>query len=264
MTIIEHALLQQFASFVLVLARVGALIAVAPILSSQAAPLRFRGLLAVALALLVTPIFSGSVPPDITSTPVLMTHIARETLLGLLLGFGVSLLLSGIQLTGQIISLMGGVALADVFDINTNSNASVYSQMLYFLTIAMFGLLGGHRQVMGALLDTFTWLPPGQASLGDTYVDALTTLITHSFLLGIRAAAPAMAALLLATIVLGLIGRTLPQINILAVGFSVNQLLMLGVMAASVGAIAWAFPQHVGVALDQILDSVGGAAVSKP
>ena len=108
-------------------------------------------------------------------------------------------------------------------------NVPVYSQMFYFLTLAMFVLLDGHRLLTEALLDTYVWLPPGKAALGESFVTALTTLLGQSFLLGIRAAAPAMTALLLATLVLGLIGRTVPQINILVVGFSVNALLTVGV-----------------------------------
>jgi flagellar biosynthetic protein FliR len=59
-----------------------------------------------------------------------------------------------------------------------------------------------------------------------------------------------MTALLLATLVLGLIGRTLPQINILAVGFGVNSLLSLGCLFTSVGVVTWAFPQQTASALD--------------
>src|SRR6185295_6450118 len=145
----------------------------------------------------------------------------NETLLGLLLGLGIMILLSGVQLTGQIVSQLGGTALAETFDPNIDDNTSVFSQFLYFLTLAMFVLLDGHRLLAEAVLDTYTWLPPGKAMLGESYVTALTALLGQSFLLGVRAAAPAMAALLLATLVLGLVGRTLPQINVLVVGFSV-------------------------------------------
>ena len=78
-----------------------------------------------------------------------------------------------------------------------------------------------------ALLDTFAWAPPGHAALGDTFVEVLTNIVTQSFALGIRAAAPLLIALLLSTLVLGLISRTLPQINVIAVGFGLNSLLTL-------------------------------------
>jgi flagellar biosynthetic protein FliR len=131
--------------------------------------------------------------------------------------------------------------------------------MFYFLTLAMFVLLDGHRLLTEALLETYMWMPPGRGVLGASYVDALTTLLTQSFLLAIRAAAPAMAALLLATLILGLIGRTLPQINILAVGFSLNALLTAGVLILSIGAIGWAFPQPAIEAIEILTDAARAA-----
>jgi flagellar biosynthetic protein FliR len=120
----------------------------------------------------------------------------------------------------------------------------------------MFVLLDGHRLLVEALLDTYAWLPPGKAALGDSLVEALTTLLAHSFALGVRAAAPAIAALLLATIVLGLISRTVPQINILAVGFNLNALLTIGGLAASIGAVAWAFPQQTVAAIELLTGAI--------
>ena len=256
MSLLETLLFNQFAVFTLVLARVGALITTAPIFGSAAIPMRAKALLVVAISLLVTPLLAASPPSDMTNLMVYAKYLASEGLIGLLLGFGITLLLSGIQLTGQIISQLGGTAMADVFDPTLNTNLSVYSQLFYFLTLAMFVLLDGHRLVMDALLDTYTWMPPGKASLGPTYVDALTTLLSQSFLLGIRAAAPTMTALLLATLVLGLIGRTMPQINILAVGFGINSLLTLGCLFTTIGAVIWAFPLEATSALDVLREAL--------
>ena len=250
MSLLETLLLNQFAIFTLVLGRVGGLVMTAPVFGTQAAPMRVRALMAVSIALLISPLFAASPPTDMTNLLVYAKYLVNEVLVGVLLGFGVTLLLTGIQLTGQIVSQLSGTALSDVFDPTIENNVSVFSQAFYFLTLAMFVLLGGHRMVMDALLDTYIWLPPGEATLGTTYVEALTSLLGQSFILGIRAAAPAMTALFLATLVLGLIGRTMPQINILAVGFSVNSLLTLGCLFTSMGAIAWAFPQQAAAAVE--------------
>ncbi len=264
MPIIETFLIGQFVTFTLVTARVGALVMTAPIFGSLAIPIRVRALLAVAISLLIMPVVAATAPVDITNLFVYARYLLSEALLGLLLGFGITLLLSGIQITGQIISQLGGTALANVFDPTLNANVSIYSQFFYFLTLTMFVLLDGHRLMIDALLDTYTWLPPGRASLGTTYVDALTTLLSQSFLLGIRAAAPTMTALLLATLLLGLIGRTMPQINILAVGFGVNSLLTLGCLFTSIGAIAWAFPQQAATAIDLLRDAIHQSLAPSP
>jgi len=256
MSLLETLLFNQFAVFTLVLARVGALIMTAPIFGSAAIPIRARAMLTVAISLLVTPLLTASPPADMTNLLVYARYLASEGLIGLLLGFGITLLLSGIQITGQVISQLGGTALADVYDPTLNSNVSVYSQLFYFLTLAMFVLLDGHRLVMDALLDTYLWMPPGHAALGDTYVEALTTLLSQSFLLGIRAAAPTMTAVLLATLVLGLVGRTMPQINILAVGFGVNSMLTLGCLCTTIGAIVWAFPLQATSAIEVLREAL--------
>ncbi len=264
MSLLETLLFNQFAVFTLVLARVGALIMSAPIYGSAAIPMRARALLTVAISLLLTPLLTTSPPADMTSLLVYARYLASEALIGLLLGFGITVLLSGIQVTGQVISQLGGTALADTFDPTLNTNLSVYSQLFYFLTIAMFVLLDGHRIVMDALLDTYTWMPPGKGSLGASYVEVLTAMLSQSFLLGIRAAAPTMTALLLATLVLGLIGRTMPQINILAVGFGINSLLTLGCLFTTLGAIVWAFPVETASAVEMIREALAGSAALTP
>lgn len=264
MSVLESVLVSQFATFVLVLARVGGLIATAPIFGSKAAPFQARALLAITISLIVAPLHASAAPVGVDHMLAFGKFVLMETLLGLLLGLGIMILFSGIQLTGQIVSQLGGTALSEGFDVNIDENVPVYGQLFYFITLAMFVLLGGHRLLIEALLDTYVWLPPGKAVLGESYVTALTTLIGHSFVLGIRAAGPAMVALLLATLVLGLIGRTVPQINILAVGFSINALLTLVGLFVSLGGICWAFPQQVGAAIDLLRGAIREAANFTP
>ncbi|MGE3240362.1 MAG: flagellar biosynthetic protein FliR, partial [Pirellulales bacterium] len=131
-------------------------------------------------------------------------------------------------------------------------NVSMFTHLFYLLTMAVFVAIGGHRIMLEGVLDTFAWAPPGHAALGESYVDALTSLMTQSFALGVRAAAPLLVALFMSTIVLGLIGRTLPQINIIAVGFGINSFLTLAMTLLSLGAVAWTFQEPTIDALERI------------
>jgi flagellar biosynthetic protein FliR len=262
MPLLETLLLNQFGAFVLVLARVGSLVMVAPIFGSKAAPVQARVGLAIAISLVIMPLHSGSTAIDVTHLLVFGKFVVNETLLGLLLGLGIMILLSGVQLTGQLISQLGGTAIAEGADPNLEDNAPVFSQFFYFLTLAMFVLLDGHQLLIEGLLETYVWLPPGKATIGASYVMALVTLLGQSFSLGIRAAAPAMTALLLATLVLGLIGRTVPQINVLVVGFSLNALLTLASLVMTLSAIAWAFPQQSVDAIGLLRDAIREATVA--
>jgi flagellar biosynthetic protein FliR len=252
MPALEAFLVGRFMVFTLVLARTGALVMTAPPFGSQALPRRVRGLLAVAMSLLVTPVYLGASLPPVPSTVEYGRLLVNEVLVGLLLGLGINILFAGVQVAGQIASQMSGLSLADVFNPGFEEDVSVFSQLFYFLTLAVFVAIGGHRIVTEALLETFAWAPPGHAALGDSFVDVLVSILSQSFALGIRAAAPVLAALLLSNFVLGLISRTLPQINVIAVGFGLNSLLGLGVLCLSIGAVAWTFQEPTVDVLQQV------------
>lgn len=245
MPALEPFLISRFMIFTLVLGRTGALIATAPVFGSLALPRRVKALLAVILSFLVTPIYINASLQPVDNLPQYARLMVNEVLIGLLLGLGVHILFSGIQIAGQVVSQMSGLSLAEVADPAFNEDTSVFSQLFYFLTLAVFIAIGGHRIVIEALLETFAWAPPGHAALGDSFVEVLTNITTQSFALGIRAAAPLLAALLLTTIVLGLISRTLPQINIIAIGFGLSTTMLLGVLFLSLGSIAWTFQDPI-------------------
>jgi flagellar biosynthetic protein FliR len=253
---LETLLVGRFMVFTFVLARTGALVMTAPIFGSMAVPRQVRLIIAVAISLLVTPVnFSAPLPP-MENLAHYGRHLASEVLIGLLLGLGINILFSGIQVAGQIVSQMSGLSLADVFNPGFEEDASVFSQLFYFLTLAVFVAVGGHRIVTESLLETFAWAPPGHAALGHTTVDVITSIVTQSFAIGIRAAAPLLVAMTLATLVLGLISRTLPQINIIAIGFGLSSLLLMGVLFLSLGAIAWAFQDPIVAVIEQLQETV--------
>lgn len=256
MQALEGFLVARFMIFTLVLARTGALMVTAPIFSTKALPKQVRALMAVAMSLLVTPVFLSTSLPPVGDTVEYARLIANEVLVGLLLGLGINILFSGVQVAGQIVSQLSGLSLADVFSPGFDEDVSVFSQLFYFLTLAVFVAVGGHRIVTRALLETFVSLPPGHAALGSNFVEVLTNILTQAFALGIRAAGPLIVALLLSNLVLGLISRTLPQINVIAVGFSLNSLLALGLLFLSVGAAAWTFQDPTIDVMHQIQEAL--------
>jgi flagellar biosynthetic protein FliR len=210
-----------------------------------------RALLAVALTALLVPLtWNRAVPSSATLVDYLILAVS-ELLIGLTLGLGVVILFAGVQMAGQIIAQASGLQLADVFNPALETSLPVVSQFLYLVALALFVLLGGHRLVLEGLLETLVHLPPG-ASVSRSLVDTLSALVSQSFALGVRAAAPTLAALLLATLVLGLVGRTLPQLNVMALGFGASAVVTLLVLAASLGSALWIFQEQVEPLIDQI------------
>jgi flagellar biosynthesis protein FliR len=250
--------LGKFLLFTLILTRVSGLVMTAPIYGTTDIPMQVRALLGVVLAVLILPSqwnVSVAYPETILNY---LVFLGSELVVGLSLGLGVVILFAGIEAAGQVMAQVSGLSIAEVFDPSQEQNVSVFSRLLFLVTLAIFVTIGGHRMVMAGLLDTFQSIPPGSAAMPESLAETFVTLVTQSFSLGIRAAAPLVAALLLSNLVLGLIGRTLPQLNILVIGFGLNSLLTFGALCLSIGAAAWVFEDQVAPALEAVLEAWRG------
>lgn len=246
----------QFLVFVLILTRISGLVISAPVLGLKVAPMQVRVALAVALAVVVTPFHwqvTATMPANLISLVLLLV---QELMLGLALGLSIHVLFTGLHITGQVMGQMSGMSLAEVYDPAQEGSVPVLSDLMDRVTLAVFVIIGGHRQLMQVLFDTFKWMPPGRTAFGPTLVDALTEVTSNSLTLGVRASAPAIVALLLANLVLGLISRTLPQLNVMALGFGINILIALMIVGAALGTIAWLFQDAAWATIDTMRDAI--------
>lgn len=242
----------QVIVFVLVLTRVSGLLTLAPVWGSRSIPLRIRAFLAVGLALIIAPL-EWHVPVDSARD---LLHIglllSGEFLVGLALGLAVMIYFAGLELAGQVLGQMSGMSLAEVVSPTYESSVPVFSEFLNFLMVAVFLISGGHLYLLDALFQAFAQMPPGQSHISASLVQTLTDITAYSFTLGLQIAAPMMVALLLAIILMGLISRTLPQLNILALGFSANSTVMLAALLLSLGVLARVFQEQSLAVIDWI------------
>jgi len=249
---------EKFLLFTLVLTRVSGLTMTAPVFGGKDIPIRVRALFALAIALVILPTQWHISVTHPGTTLNYLVYLGAELMVGLCLGLGIVVLFGGLQIAGALVGRLGGLMLADIFDPSTETNVPVFSRLLFLVALAVFVCIGGHRMVMAALLDTFSALPPGGGSIPASLPDAFVTLVSQSFALGIRAAMPLVVALLLSTLVLGLISRTLPQLNILMVGFGLNSMLTFALLGLSLGTAIWAFQDQIEPTLEIVLDAVAG------
>lgn len=243
--------------FAFVLARVSGLVMTAPVFTGAEVPMQVRGFLAVGLTLVLTPTQWHAAIPAPSSVVDLVILLAAEMLIGLILGLGIVILFSGMQVAGQVIAQMSGMALAEVLAPGSDDQLPLFAGMLNMTTLAVFVVIGGHRALIDGLLHSFATVPIGQGGASDSMAQAALNLLSGSFFLAVRAAAPAMIALLLATLVLGLIGRTLPQLNILVLGFGINSMVVLSTLAISIGAVAILVSEYFEPALQTLLEAIG-------
>lgn len=242
--------------FLLVLFRVSGLMLAAPLFSSAMIPTQLRVLLAVAISLAVFPYAVGSITAPVTLGSA-VAGLIGELAIGLLIGFCVSLLFLGIQLAGNVVSQQAGLALGDVFNPMLDTSSTVVSELYFWVAMVVFLLAGGDRELMRSLLDSFHSVPPLSFRMSSEVTEVLVDLMGVSFAIAVRMAGPTMLALLLAFVTLGFISRTMPQLNILTVGFPVKLALAIFVMAVSLIAIEPILLDGWNVCLDGIRGAVG-------
>ncbi|NQV25477.1 MAG: flagellar biosynthetic protein FliR [Rhodopirellula sp.] len=157
----------------------------------------------------------------------LLRDIAAEFSLGFLLGLGVTVFLSGLQLAGQLIDQQLGLEFGSVVNPDLQGGASISSQTFFLLggvCLLVMTPLNGHLMMLSALFETFEAMPVGEAFLFSDAHILFTELIQKSLLLAVQVAAPIMATMGLVTISMGFLGHSVPQINQLVVGFPVRSL----------------------------------------
>lgn len=231
--------------FLCVLSRTGPLLALMPPIRGSTVPNRVRVLMALMLAGAVTPLVLQHATPLPSALPLIAIALAKELLLGILLGTAIQVVMTGLQLGGQIMSTLASMDIAEAADPMTQEQTSVINQLLSLLAMALFLAMGGHRQLLACCLDSFALYPAGAVMTDGPWLSHVGNLLQHSLEIGIRAAAPAAIALLLANLITALIGRTLPQLNIMAIGFNLNIAVLLVMLTLSIGSLSWVFQSEL-------------------
>lgn len=228
----------------LVLTRVAGIFSFAPIVSSNSFPRSLRFYLIFAMTLLL--VLPVAPPPSFlqpTTVIDLVILMVGELLVGFLIGSYLQFLFAAVQLGGQLAATQFGLALAAVFNPQLDEQSSTTAALLVTVASLIFFGIGGHREMIAVLLETFTVLPLGTVRYHADLLPLTIDVLERSMLWALRIAAPATTALLLTEVALGFVGRTVPQMNILTVGFALRLLIGILITAAAVTGIASTFQE---------------------
>ncbi len=220
-------------SFTLILARTGAFVAALPLLGASSTPRTVKTGLAVALAVLYSLVLGGSATPPAlaesgpVSWLVFAVVLGREVLLGAFLGYAMSLILLPVRIAGDYLGQEMGLALAAQADPTATNPSLVVSQLFQMLAGLLFFGLNGHHLFLVALHGTFLHIPIGGPALvptlrGGTAAAAMTAGLSSAQEWGLMLAAPVGSLLFLSSIVLALMTRAAPQMNLFSVGFALR------------------------------------------
>ncbi len=196
------------------------------------APVRIAIALWMAIAVLPAVLEAGARVPDSALGYALAMSI--EVLAGVLLSFGAVTLFAAVQFAGQVIGIQMGLAMANVLDPTTDLQISVISQVYNLLAILIFLAIDGHLALLQGLQDSFLVLVPGTFVPATAGFLETTAQVGSIYTFAMRLALPVILSLLLVSLSLGIVGRTVPQLNILVLGFPVKILVGSFVLMASI------------------------------
>ena len=232
------AMLDQIPTALLVIFRIGGLMIYGPVFGSRVIPVRVKVFLSFIIGLAVFRIIDTEhlqqVPLELNLWS-LAPMVAMELLIGLIIGFLGSLPLVSLQIGGLIMGQQMGLGLARSFNPVINDQANVVGQLLFLMALAGLVLIGGHEAMVLAVLNSFRHIPLGTFRLDPEFAAVLTGLLTASLEVALRVAAPLLALIFLQTLAMGFVAKTVPQLNILSLGFPLR--ILGGLLIVTLGLV---------------------------
>ena len=209
----------QFLGFVVIFARMSGMMVAAPIFGEPTIPPQVKAGLALLVSLVFYPLLTAPrIAPD-ASVFQLVHLVVVEVGVGLLIGFSARLLLAGVEMAGEVAGFQMGLGLANVVDPSSGAQVSLIGQLMSLFALLILVMMNGHHLLILAIANSYSLIGPGQATLGQRSFDSLMTLAAQLFVVGLKVGAPLVVALLAANFAMGLMARSVPQMNVFVVGF---------------------------------------------
>lgn len=248
--------IESFQLFLVCLARMAAMMGTLPVFGSGTAPARVRLGLTMLLSLLIFPVVKPLIPSPDFSIVALAVLMASEGLLGLMVGFTAQLVFTAVELGGSIIGYKMGFAAANVFDPQNQRQIELISQYQNIVAILIFLVLDVHHLFIRAIVKSYELLPPGGIDVGGEAIPFLMSLAGHMFSLGIQFSAPVLAVLILSGLVLGILARVFPQLNVFMLSFPLNIGIGFLVMGLTLSMVFLLLEREFGALAERILHLV--------
>jgi len=238
--------------------RAGGLFIAAPLISRNSIPVTIKAGLSILLAIMLIPAISLDTLPEMTSIWLLAVMAAKEMLVGFIIGFFFSILFHGIRMAGGIIGYQSGLMMAHVLDPDATEQVSMVAEFWLILGTLIFLAIDGHHAIISGFADSYKVLPIGAVGFSGTAGEMLIKYSAYAFVIAIKISAPVMITLFLVSVALGVIARTVPQMNIFIVGIPIKIGIGFLIMALSLPVFRILVDRSVYFLDSQVLAVVSG------
>jgi len=219
-------------AFSLLLIRVMGLIFAAPFFGNTAIPKRTKVGLSLVLAGLLFPFIP--LPPSIPDGPLpIALAVVKELLIGVCLGFAVFLLFEAVVFFGQVVSYQMGFAIVSSIDPESQQRVPIIGQFEYLLVSLVFLALNGHHLLLSGLYSSLRVIPLGGGGWHSSLLPFMIGSTKGVFAIALKLGAPVIAALLFSDLIMGLMARAIPQMNVFIIGYPIR--IGVGFLALAFG-----------------------------
>ena len=238
--------LAHLPAWMLVLFRITGIFIFAPVFGSRVVPGRVKIFFALGLSFCVYPMLLGSGTAATSGIAgVLVSQlkfwalpgaVMMELLIGLVIGYAASLPMIGLQIGGRVIDQQLGMGFAGVVNPEFDEQTGVLSEFYFVTALTVFVILGGHRVLLMALVGSFERVPLGGFTPDAKLINLVIGMLATVFELALRVASPVLCLIFLETVAMGFIARTVPQMNVLSIGFPLR-IIMGGMLLVAVTGV---------------------------
>jgi len=225
-TLVEFIGQNQVILFILLFSRLSGLVAFFPFFNHMRIPVSIKTAMVIFFTIFLFPF---ATLPDISFTVTnILLAILSELMLGFIAGLFLLLVFGMLQMAGMQISFVMGFTMASVIDPQTNTSLPVLSQIFTTLALVVLLAFNGHHLMILFISESLDILPLGSFYPGDNIWEYLVWGVSNMFIFGFVLSFPIVGLSLLADIVFGMLMKTMPQFNLLVVGFPIK--IMVGFM----------------------------------
>jgi len=228
---------EQFQTFIVCTARVAGFLSAIPVLFSGQTPAQIKAGLTVVISLILFPLLAPFITQVDFRPEAFLLLIINETLLGLMIGLIARLIFTSVEYGGTVIGYQMGFAAANVFDPQNQRQTALISQFQNVFAILLFLSLDIHHYFIKTAIHSYEVLPPGNLNFGGEAVPYLIELSSRMFMLGAQFSIPVLVILLLSGLILGILARTFPQLNVFLLSFPLNIAISFTVIGLTLGLV---------------------------
>lgn len=232
-------------SWMLVTVRVGTFFYMAPFFGSGSIPVMIKAYTTAILSYIIYKTPEVAQIAEIPNLIILSFYFLKEIAIGIILTTVADFIYLPMQVIGTQVGRSAGIGSAEIFNPDEETQFAVVEQFLYIIAVFLFLLVNGHHLLIKILMYTFQYIPIGEVHLSEKIISITTEFFSDAFSKGVAMATPFIGCILINSLCFGILGKAIPQMNLLVIDLPVRVFVALSGLAFAYPMIAVIYKKFI-------------------